>query len=1164
MVDNYQRQGAGDDIGTSVEHVKNAEGVASTSAGHTRHTGHSATVSPRRRAEKAEKRRSSRACLECRLAKTKCQVSDNQDVCQRCAKFSFDCRFVRHHRGRKPVSKLASLDPDELQQVSSGGPGPERFSDDELLSDADSISPEEPAQEADIPQASHREARPSGSSADPASNLGSDPIASTSAVTVDEARGRKSRDVASGHSKLRPGGRRTSSLNELDTHARRRIWEMLAQKIPQRGSTYTFVSKGEVAHDNLQSSTTTTTTASGAQNVGDNNAAGNSGSHGEVGGRPAVSVPSTSSASAGPATTGSASSSSQNFLSTFRNLLRPVDKRNSIRAGHDGVDTGASARYPRLPDTLNLLGPKDPIDLGLVSLAAARQLYDYFFNHINQWAMIFDPHLVSHDTLRASSSHLYTTILFLASRYIELTDDSDDDHELGHDSFYRTGYASISAANPDRITSATSARLGSHARSLAITAFALGDRRTETGVAMYLASVWKEADDHFTVLYCSYAAKIMSDVPTELLALHPSSDSSEAATSKTPHASDPAANSRPQRLRRHQQRQFLFHFIQEHTQLLHFAPRPNFDRGPSLLRNLLAWSDDALATEDDVLLCADIDSVLLQTKYKSIMEKAQTQEKDTLYGGSECFLLLQSFLDELEGWRSRWEWQARKINQRFGRDSNLSPQSESRRVADGKTHQNLKPMSFEKSLPLGARMNLLSIMRSSLVMQISSIAFRASLRDINKAKPSAAESSRSRAKSGSKGTSNNDTTSNGNGAASSSNSATPASSSLSMLSAMDDRAEQIYYICLDSALNLLVHTIQMPASILRHAQDMIMVLAPHAALLATYLISLPLPSVPHFASIGAGEASERFSSEFGKVKTRIRRRKEYERKCLELMRDTRESFKQAVVRSDDHVGLCALYFDSLLNVIEGESGESRVQTNASNDGAPAATAAGVKRSRSSVDTHRGDDRYLGRAAPHTRSQLSQVQQESTESVRSSSVGPGTGMPVQRNTSTIDSVAAETLLNLHSENQPFGAPVPSTPLYQTSSDGLSIGSNPTAPPASRMFGGGNTFYPQHHVSSGHGHGHSHGPGQGTSSPGAPGQGFSPLAYTGTSMFGNFAASPTGFGFGQPGTNTPPNMAEFSQLTGNHTGASGSSGTGTSTPVDWTWLQSFLDVPEFSWM
>ena len=69
--------------------------------------------------DKAEKRRSSRACLECRLAKTKCHVTDNQDVCDRCAKFSFECRFVRHHRGRKPVSKLANIDADDIDAVAA-------------------------------------------------------------------------------------------------------------------------------------------------------------------------------------------------------------------------------------------------------------------------------------------------------------------------------------------------------------------------------------------------------------------------------------------------------------------------------------------------------------------------------------------------------------------------------------------------------------------------------------------------------------------------------------------------------------------------------------------------------------------------------------------------------------------------------------------------------------------------------------------------------------------------------------------------------------------------------------------------------------------------------------------------------------------------------------
>ncbi len=93
--------------------------------------------------DKAEKRRSSRACLECRLAKTKCHVTGNKDICDRCAKFSFECRFVRHHRGRKPVSKLASVEADDLD----AGAGSSRLgmSDDDMASDHDTDSANEDA-----------------------------------------------------------------------------------------------------------------------------------------------------------------------------------------------------------------------------------------------------------------------------------------------------------------------------------------------------------------------------------------------------------------------------------------------------------------------------------------------------------------------------------------------------------------------------------------------------------------------------------------------------------------------------------------------------------------------------------------------------------------------------------------------------------------------------------------------------------------------------------------------------------------------------------------------------------------------------------------------------------------------------------------------------------
>ena len=1111
----------------------------------------STTSTPSRRKnmnnDKAEKRRSSRACLECRLAKTKCHVTDSQDICDRCAKFSFDCRFVRHHRGRKPVSKLASIDADDLD----AGIGSSRFgaSDDEMGTDHESDSANEDAtakadsgtvtrDDDDVHAAEGADGNPSTADHDVSAVGGSSD--------------RKSREAAT-----RPGGSRSNSkarahraannLHELDTSARRRIWEMLAQKIPQRGSTYTFVSKGEVAHDNLQAAT-----KSGSSKLGSTGNKRATSPSAVADGKdrddrdkvkaedPASTHASDPTSSSTQATT-KPSAPSQHFASTFRNLLRPVDKRAGATTAAEEAASAVSARYPRLPATLDLFGPKDPVDCGILSMAAARRLYAYYFEHLNPWGMNFDPCFVSHDAVRASSSFLYSTILYLASRYIEL---ADGDEPFYSASFERPRF------DDDRVTAGISAQLGCHVRSLAVTAFAMGDRRMETGVAMYLSSVWKEADDHFTILYCSYAAKIMSDIPTELLSLLPSS----AARSKNgAKAVDDATTSSlfQQRQRRNQQRQFLFHFIQEHTHLLHFAPRPNFDRGPSLLRNLLAWADDALATEDDILLCADIDSVLLQTKYKSIMERAQAQEKDTLYGGSECFLLLQSFMDELEGWTSRWELQARKIDQRFRRDAGKEDQENSE----------AKNTDFASHLPLDARMHLLSVMRSSLVMQISSIAFRASLRDINKAKP----------------------TGKSTGASAFSSSA---------LSAMDDRAEQIYYTCLDSALNLLVHTMQMPASILRHAQDMIMVLAPHAALLATYLISLPLPSLPpNFASTAA--ASERLGYEYAKVKTRIRRRKEYERKCLELMRDTRESFRLAQVREDDHVGLCAQYFDSLLNVIEGDGGEGGTRQGRSL--LSGSVVAGNKRSRSLLDAGEEEEpsarpRGITQLAEASATRASSAGPTSRSSTHRSGAAAGSALRPQAS-SNMDTSAAETLLNLHSEANPT--------LH--SSEAAEVEGSETSPNAStKVFGGAAGYYaPSHHLSRV----------AGSTPPSSQSAShFSAGSFVSSGMFGHFAPAggagsipnspqwPHGSqargqayhpsahtAIGATYTAHPPTSTASSAATGtvaagefgfglppHPAGAAGggavtpTGATGTSTPVDWTWLQSFLEVPEFSWM
>ncbi|KAN0060780.1 hypothetical protein ACQY0O_007438 [Thecaphora frezii] len=1002
----------------------------------------------RRRTVKDEQRRSSRACLECRLAKTKCLVQDDDDICQRCQRFSFDCKFVRHHRGRKPVSKLASLsasaslsaiNADATASDESSDHTPDPTSHQLSVSQSRSRSHTHHTHTQARPKPDSSSSHPSHSQHKPDDRRSASPPSSSlkaSVTSSSAAAPSRSSAVASGKRPVR------DSPVELDVAARRRIWEMLASKIAQRGSTYMFVNKGELDHDP--------------------NAAGPSNKSNETALAP------------GP--------TAQSHLSTFRHLLQPLDKRGG---GVSYPESEARAvRFPRLPDTITLIGTKDPCDSGILSLAAARRLYDYYFANINPWAMVFDPALVSHESIRNASAFLYTVILYLASRYIQLSPDHG-------------WYASSTPApGSDAITATISARLGSHARSLAVQAFALGDRNMETAIAFYLASVWKEADDHFSALYCSYAGKIMSDLPSSLL----SEPAGLAGPSRRPDPLRPPAPSEMGlRLRRHQQRVFLFHYIQEHALLLHFAPRPNFDRGPALLRNLLAWADDDLNTEDDCLLCADIDHMLLQTKYKSIMERAQVQEKDTVHGGSECFLLFQSFLDEIDGWHKKWEYQVRKVAKKFRCDPKEAPEA----------GEEERPKAFEASIPLPARLSLLQIFRNSTVMQISSIAFRASLRDLNKVNARTTERTATAGSTATKSA----RAQNGSGGA---HGGAGRASSL-----MDDRTEQIYNACLESALNLLYHSIQMPPSVLRHSQDLIMVLTPHAALLATYLISLPLPHIPAHSSSDDGSAS----SARQKGKASLQRRKEYERRCLELLRGARDHFRNACARDDDHVALCWRYIDSLLIVIERPDSVSE-QASKADAGVGGASSTSTREARA-----RAGEAVSAAPPPVGRNR-------SRLTTRWLSYGNEASMA-----SNLDNVAAQTLLNLHTEAQSNTTPNASPPPLPPPSFAGSFGPLPD---------GRSPYPPPTHFHA------SPGPSSGTLAARNFGSGRSAKA--------PFSPDPNGAGGGGGGgmDTFSPSSSSSSAVAVALAAAQQQQQQQAGTPVDWTWLQSFLELPEFSWM
>ena len=273
-----------------------------------------------------EQRRSSRACLECRLAKTKCHVQPNKDLCERCERFQFDCKFVRHHRGRKPVSKLAQ------HAISSAD------QDDEELSDDSSSSHNNTG-----PTSLNSHSHSASAAALPNPNTND----------TDSRGGLATAGLSAASDRKRE---KMPQRDEIDSAARKRIWDMLASKIPQRGSTYMFVNKGEVALDGESKSSSSSSAAEAANSSGAN---------------------------------------------TFRNLLRPL----SAATAEPGPGP-SEMRFPRLPETITFSGPKDPCDLGILSVSAARRLFDYYFAHLNPWALIFDPALTNHQSIRKSSSFL--------------------------------------------------------------------------------------------------------------------------------------------------------------------------------------------------------------------------------------------------------------------------------------------------------------------------------------------------------------------------------------------------------------------------------------------------------------------------------------------------------------------------------------------------------------------------------------------------------------------------------------------------------------------------------------------------------------------------------------------------------------------------------------
>ncbi len=293
------------------------------------------------------------------------------------------------------------------------------------------------------------------------------------------------------------------------------------------------------------------------------------------------------------------------------------------------------------------------------------------------------------------------------------------------------------------------------------------------------------------------------------------------------------------------------------------------------------------------------------------------------------------------------------------------------------------------------------------------------------------------------------------------------------------------------------------------------------------------------------------------MKTRIRRRKEYERKCLELMRDTRESFRLAGVRADDHVGLCAQYFDSLLNVIEGEGQEPIAAATGGRPGrsllSNTSVLAGTKRSRSTLDASRAaDEEGVASATPRGVTQTAAL--ESSALARSSSAGPTPASRALQSlhqrphhaaqqhrhhaTNNMDTSAAETLLNLHSESQPHGATGSAAGDGEDGPPNSAAKAGETSSPAagSRIFNssnggsGASAYYASsHHLAHSRGQHSASTPPSSSSaaipSASAAAGSFSPGSFISTGMFGHFGPPAAAGGASSSIPNSPQHAGGF---------------------------------------
>ncbi|CBQ68671.1 related to PRIB protein [Sporisorium reilianum SRZ2] len=604
----------------------------------------------------SEKPRGGQACLECRLAKVRCLPSDDSESCQRCQRFSFECLFVQHKRGRKPKSKLQGRDltllaeaayatnASPVQQSAARPTARKSASASSIAASAPNPIKTGSASSAASPGVRWSSAPDSAFTAPPYPADQHEMAARASdtrhSMDLDEDAARAVSPASAFFSKKQPLSAfapPSDSRNALDpknlfgvdvTRMTQAMQQAMRSLERRRGAPYTLVTNNMIT------------------SVDGNDDDANS----DMGATPPP--PGTTAAADTNAVNESFELIAEQPL-TLRVMLKPFEVSDQPDCETPGI-----LADDRNPLATQATQPKlnDPITEGILTEPAARALFDLFMHDCNAWSGVFDPSLHTHDFVRKRSSFLYTVLLYVGSRYSKrpaahhlIVRAQRNEHipESDWDIAYEDPLTDRSQKAADEYARQIRRRIHDQARQHAANAFVDGDRTVLCCQAFFILASWKPLDDGLSVIQVGYAFRLAMDIQ-----LH-----AEMPNCVKPNESnlDQAGRQRyeaVQRRFRNRQRTFLMLFVQDKSQQIsNKITTHSISADNVLIRRCQTWWKHDGSIPTDAFVCASADIRRIQGKYVELYDRIQALTSATSDGPS---IMMPAFLSDLYEWNARW------------------------------------------------------------------------------------------------------------------------------------------------------------------------------------------------------------------------------------------------------------------------------------------------------------------------------------------------------------------------------------------------------------------------------------------------------------------------------------------------------------------------------